>query len=41
MQAAAVMATAVYHAATRGELMPRKPLPAPLPARGELPAILR
>jgi len=41
MQAAAVMAIAVYHAATRGELMPRKRLPAPLPARGELPAILR
>ena len=41
MQAAAVMAAAVYQAATRGELMPRKPLPAPLPARGEVPAILR
>ena len=35
MQAAAVMATAVYHAAQREEMMPRKPLPrlAQLPAR--------
>jgi hypothetical protein len=41
MQAAAVMATAVYHAAARDERMPRKALPPPLPPRGELPAILR
>ena len=41
MQAAAVMATSVYHAATRGEMMPRKPLPAPLPPKKELPAILQ
>jgi len=41
MQAAAVMATAVYHAAQRQELMPRKPLPKALPEKGELPAILR
>ncbi|MEZ5559700.1 MAG: M28 family peptidase [Pseudomonadales bacterium] len=41
MQAAAVMAAAVYQAATRAEMMPRKPLPAPLPARNELPEILR
>ncbi|MDA0680477.1 MAG: M20/M25/M40 family metallo-hydrolase [Proteobacteria bacterium] len=41
MQAAAVMATAVYHAATRAEMMPRKPLPAPLPPKKELPAILQ
>jgi hypothetical protein len=31
MQAAAVMAAVVYHAATRPDLLPRKPLPAPLP----------
>jgi carboxypeptidase Q len=41
MQAAAVMAAAVYHAATRVDMMPRKPLPAPLPAKNELPAILQ
>ena len=41
MQAAAVMATVVYHAAQRSERMPRKPLPGPLPPRGELPEILR
>jgi carboxypeptidase Q len=41
MQAAAVMATAVYHAAQREGLMPRKPLPAPLPPKNELPEILR
>ena len=41
MQAAAVMATAVYHAAQRDGLMPRKPLPAPLPPKNELPEILR
>lgn len=41
MQAAAVMATAVYHAAVREEMMPRKRLPAPLPPRDPLPEILR
>ena len=41
MQAAVVMATAVYHAATRDEMMPRKPLPAPLPPKQELPDILK
>lgn len=41
MQAAAVMATAVYHAAQREAMMPRKALPAPLPPKGELPEILR
>ena len=35
MQAAAVMASVVYHAATRDELMPRKPLPPPLPPKKE------
>ena len=41
MQAAAVMATSVYLAATREEMMPRKPLPAALPPKNELPEILR
>jgi hypothetical protein len=41
MQAAAVMATAVYHAATRAEMMPRKPVPAPLPPKKDLPPILQ
>jgi hypothetical protein len=41
MQAAAVMATAVYHAANRDEMMPRKPLPKALPPKNELPEILR
>jgi len=41
MQAAAVMATSVYHAAIRDEMMPRKPLPAPLPPKKELPEILQ
>src|SRR5258705_154320 len=31
MQAAAVMASFVYHAATRPEMLPREPLPPPLP----------
>jgi len=31
MQAAAVMATVVYTAATRAEMLPRKPLPEPRP----------
>ncbi len=33
MQAAAVMASVAYHAATREQLMPRKPLPSPLPEK--------
>ena len=41
MQAAAVMAASVYHAATRPEMMPRKQLPAALPPKGELPEILK
>jgi carboxypeptidase Q len=41
MQAAAVMAASVYHAATRDEMMPRKQLPAALPPKNELPEILK
>jgi len=41
MQAVAVVATAVYHAANRDEMMPRKPLPAALPPKNELPEILK
>jgi carboxypeptidase Q len=41
MQAAAVMAASVYHAATREEMMPRKQLPPALPEKNELPEILR
>jgi len=41
MQAAAVMAAAVYQAAVREDMMPRQPLPPPLPPRGELPDILK
>jgi carboxypeptidase Q len=41
MQAAAVMAATVYHAATSEESVPRKPLPQPLPPKKPLPAILR
>ncbi len=33
MQASAVIASCVYHAATRPELLPRKPLPKPQPRR--------
>ena len=40
MQAAAVLAAVVYHAANREELIPRKPLPEPLPAKRPVPAIL-
>ena len=32
MQASAVMASVIYHAANRTEMMPRKPLPEPEPA---------
>jgi hypothetical protein len=35
------MATAVYHAANRDEMMPRKPLPKALPPKNELPEILK
>jgi len=41
MQAAAVMATAVYHAAQREERMPRVPLPKALPEKQALPEILQ
>ncbi|MFT5209510.1 MAG: carboxypeptidase Q [Flavobacterium sp.] len=41
MQAAAVMAAFVYQAATRDEMMPRKPLPEPLPEKNTLPKILQ
>jgi len=34
MQAAAILASFVYDAATRPELLPRKPLPKPLPPKG-------
>ena len=35
IQASAVMAACIYHAANRPERLPRKPLPRPLPARSE------
>ena len=41
MQAAAVMASAVFHAANSDEMMPRKTLPKALPPKKELPEILR
>lgn len=41
MQAAAVMAATVYHAANREDMMPRKPLPAALPDKNVLPEILQ
>ncbi|MFK8049769.1 MAG: M20/M25/M40 family metallo-hydrolase [Halioglobus sp.] len=41
MQAAAVMAATVYHAAISDEMMPRKPLPSPLPEKNPLPEILQ
>ncbi len=41
MQAAAIVATFVYNTAVRDEMLPRKPLPAPLPPKKELPEILR
>ncbi|MEH6587109.1 MAG: M28 family peptidase [Halioglobus sp.] len=41
MQAAAVMASAVYHAANSDEMMPRKQLPKALPPKNKLPEILR
>ena len=36
MQAAAIMASVIYHAANREELLPRKPLPDPLPPQIEI-----
>lgn len=39
-QAAAVLATIVYHTANRAELMPRKQLPPPLPEKQKVPALL-
>lgn len=41
MQAAAVMAATVYHAAMSDEMMPRKLLPSPLPKKNPLPEILK
>jgi len=41
MISAAFLATLVYHAATRDELMPREALPKPLPKPASLPEILR
>ena len=41
MISAAFMATLIYHAATRDELMPREVLPPPLPEPNPLPEILR
>ncbi|MGD8579589.1 MAG: M20/M25/M40 family metallo-hydrolase, partial [Lysobacterales bacterium] len=41
MISAAFLATLVYHAATRDDLMPRETLPAPLPEPQPLPDILR
>ena len=41
MISAAFLATLVYQAATRDELMPREPLPLPLPELTPLPEILR
>jgi len=38
MQASAIMASFVYHAATRPDLLPRKPLPRPLPPKKETAA---
>jgi Zn-dependent M28 family amino/carboxypeptidase len=35
MQASAVIASVVYHAANRDELLPRKPMPKPLPPKGK------
>ena len=40
MQAAAILASVVYHTANRDELMPRKPLPKPLSEKGPVPKIL-
>lgn len=37
MQAAAILASCVYDAATRPEMLPRKPLPKPLPPTGAEP----
>jgi hypothetical protein len=37
MQAAAILASFVYDAATRPEMLPRKPLPKPLPPKGAEP----
>jgi carboxypeptidase Q len=41
MQAAAVMAATIYQTAVRKEMLPRKPLPAALPPKRELPKILQ
>jgi len=41
MQAAAILASIVYHTANRDDLMPRKPLPDPLPEKQEIPELIR
>ena len=38
MQAAAILASVVYDAATRPEMLPRKPMPKPLPPKQAEPA---
>jgi hypothetical protein len=38
MQAAAIVASFAYNAATRKEMLPRKPLPKPLPTPRAEPA---
>jgi hypothetical protein len=38
MQAAAIVASIVYDAANRADMVPRKPLPAALPPRTAAPA---
>jgi hypothetical protein len=40
MQAAAIMATFVYAAATRPEMLPRKPMPKPLPPKKVAPQVV-
>src|SRR5437660_2032636 len=39
MQASAIMASFVYHAAMRDEMLPRKPPPAPQPRSGTIPDV--
>jgi sporulation protein YlmC with PRC-barrel domain len=39
MQASAIMASFVYHAAMRDEMLPRKPLPPPQPRSGTIPDV--
>jgi carboxypeptidase Q len=37
MQASAIVASFVYAAANRGDMLPRKPVPKPLPPKRKLP----